>query len=265
MSGYALPLSADEIRRLRIQGDMVRDDADRVLTEAGLARDARCLDLCCGVGGITDLLAQHVPDGQVVGLDYDGSKLAAARSWAAELALDIEYVEGDGFNPPFAPESFDLVHIRFALGIIADGPKMLAAAANLLKPGGLLFAQEAVASPYGVWPPLPEVDRGVQLMMEGVEAMGSDLSYGLKLGAQFADVGIVETRLNPTVHIVPAGAPMMEHLPLTLIALRSLLEEKGLIMSAEFDPLIAKIRAHLATPGTTLLSFTLIQAIGRKP
>ena len=262
---YALTMSADEIRRLRSQGDLVRDDADRVLTEIGLPRDARCLDMCCGVGGITDLLAEHAPEGEVIGLDYDGTKLQAAKTWARDLGHDIQYVEGDGFTPPFAPGSFDLIHFRFALGIIEDGPKMLAAAMGLLKPGGLLFAQEGVAAPYQVWPSEPETDRAIALMTEGVEAMGSDLAYGLKLESQFADLGMVETRTNSTVHLVPAGAPFMEHLPLTLTALRPLLEEKGLIDPAEFDPLLAKIRAHLARPGTVLLSFTLIQAIGRKP
>ncbi|MEM8792512.1 MAG: methyltransferase domain-containing protein [Pseudomonadota bacterium] len=265
MSGYALTMSADEIRRLRIQGALFRSDADRVLTEAGIARSARCLDLCCGVGGITDLLAAHAPEGEVVGLDYDESKLAAARIWAEEEGFQARFVEGDGFDPPLEPESFDLVHIRFALGIIADGARMLASAVRLLKPGGLLFAEEGIAEPHGIWPSAPETDRGMALMIRGIEEMGSDLNYGRKLGAQFADAGIVETRITPALHMVDAGEPMMEHLPLTLIALRPLLEEKGMITAAEFDPLIAAIRAHMATPGVTLLSFTLVQAIGRKP
>lgn len=265
MTGYALSMSADEIRRLRIQGDMVREDVDRMLREVTLGVDARCLDLCCGVGGITDILAAHFPKGEVIGLDYDPSKLEAARDWAADLGLGISYVEGDGFEPPFEPESFDLVHVRFALGIIANGAEMLAPAIDLLKPGGVLFVEEATVEPYRYWPPDPALDEGTRLMSEAVRVMGSDLDFGRRLPGLFADAGLDAVRIHPVVHMIPPGAEMLQHLPLTLLSLREMIVEEDLCGAEEFDTLLARIGTEIAAPDRHLLSFTLVQAVGYKP
>ncbi|MEM7239355.1 MAG: methyltransferase domain-containing protein [Pseudomonadota bacterium] len=265
MTGYALSMSADETRRLRIQGDMVRADAERMLREVGLAADARCLDLCCGVGGITDLMAAYAPKGEVIGLDYDPVKLEAARDWAADLSLGITYVEGDGFDPPFSPDSFDLVHVRFALGIIADGAEMLVPAIDLLKPGGVLFVEEVIAEPYRYWPPDSALDEGTRLMVEAVRVMGSDAEFGRRLPGLFNAAGLDAVRIHPVVHLIPPGAPMIEHLPLTLLSLRGMIIEEDLCGEEEFDTLLARIGTEIASPDRHLLSFTLVQAVGRKP
>ena len=55
---YPIATSADEVTRLRMQADLFRNDAHRMLTEIGVRPGWRCLDLCAGVGGITDLLHQ---------------------------------------------------------------------------------------------------------------------------------------------------------------------------------------------------------------
>ncbi len=118
--GYPLSASEAEVARLRMQSDLFRDDAESMLDRIGVRLGWRCLDLCCGVGGvggITDLLSRRVgPDGEVIGLDIDASKLEVARDWAGANLLDnVSYIEGDAFDSGLPPASFDLVHTRFAL------------------------------------------------------------------------------------------------------------------------------------------------------
>ncbi len=115
--GYPLPASEAEAARLRMQSDLFRDDADSMLDRIGVQPGWRCLDLCCGVGGITDLLSRRVGlDGEVIGLDMDAWKLEVARDWAGANMLDnVRYIEGDAFATELPPASFDLVHTRFAL------------------------------------------------------------------------------------------------------------------------------------------------------
>ena len=115
--GYPLPASEAEVARLRMQSDLFRDDAKIMLDRIGVQPGWRCLDLCCGVGGITDLLSSRAgPDGEVIGLDMDAPKLEVARDWARENRLDNDrYIEGDAFDSGLPPASFALVHTRFAL------------------------------------------------------------------------------------------------------------------------------------------------------
>ncbi len=138
--GYPVPASEAEVARLRMQSDLFRDDAESMLDRIGVRPGWRCLDLCCGVGGITDLLSRRVGlDGEVIGLDRDASMLEVARDWARANLLDnVRYLEGDAFDSGLPPASFDLVHTRFALGVIPNGARMLDPILTLVRPGGAL-------------------------------------------------------------------------------------------------------------------------------
>ena len=67
-----------------------------LLDRIGIAPDARCLDLGCGGGDVTALLAARVPDGVVTGVDVDETQLDLARAEAAEAGLgNVEFLAGD--------------------------------------------------------------------------------------------------------------------------------------------------------------------------
>lgn len=260
---YPLDMVADEVYRLRIQGEMFRPDATRALGEIGGLTGARVLDLCCGVGGITDCLVEAVgPTGTVSGLDYDPAKLAAARDW--NPAPNVTFVEGDAFQPDLSPAQFDLVHTRFAMGIIPNGAQIFDVALGLVKPGGVLFLQEGFPEPYTCHPPCPAFDRGKAVMFDCFVQIGSTLTMGLDLPALFDRAGLAEARFHPCTHIVRAGDPMADHMPLTLEAMRATILDLGLMSGDELTATIAEIRAHMAVPGHMMLSFTLVQAIARK-
>ena len=143
--GYPLPASEAEVARLRMQSDLFRDDAKIMLDRIGVRPGWRCLDLCCGVGGITDLLSRRVGlDGEVIGLDMDAWKLEVARDWARANHLDnVRYIEGDAFDSGLPAASFDLVHTRFAMGVIPRSAQMLDPILALVRPGGVVFLEEA--------------------------------------------------------------------------------------------------------------------------
>ena len=53
--------------RLRVLSRVMWPTTNALLDRIGIAPDARCLDLGCGGGDVTVLLAARVPDGVVVG------------------------------------------------------------------------------------------------------------------------------------------------------------------------------------------------------
>lgn len=119
-----------------------RLDADFLATFT-LAPDARVLDLGCGAGDFTAVLAGLVPDGHVVGVDPQPSMIeqavAVARpnqsfvlGTAQDLAPALAAAEERG--------PFDAVVSRATLhwAPLADHPRVLAHVAALLRPGGLL-------------------------------------------------------------------------------------------------------------------------------
>jgi SAM-dependent methyltransferase len=73
---------------------------------------------------------------RVVGMDLSDSVTAAQRRYAAQQNLD--YVQGDILNAPFAPRSFDLVVADQVLHHTPDCVRAFATMAELVAPGGEL-------------------------------------------------------------------------------------------------------------------------------
>ena len=136
-------------------------DAGVMLDRIGDITGWRCLDLGCGAGGITNLLAQRVgPSGHVVGLDTEASALVAAQHWAASLGLEgIEYVEGNAYASELPRACFDLVHVRFVMGTAGEMDVLLKEMLALTRPGGVVAAQEPDIDALRCYPPHPAWTR----------------------------------------------------------------------------------------------------------
>jgi SAM-dependent methyltransferase len=119
--------------------------ARRALAVLGrLASDSLVLDLGCGPGTATTLLARET-GARVVGLDLHAPFLheLQVRARGDAVAARVHAVRADMGRPPFSPAAFDLVwsegalyNLGFELG--------LQIARDLLRPGGHLVATEAV-------------------------------------------------------------------------------------------------------------------------
>lgn len=98
----------------------------------------RCLDLCCGSGDVSLLLAQVVgPGGRVFGVDFAEALLAAAaqRSLRYRPAPPIDWVQGDALHLDFADNSFDAATLSYGLRNVTDIPRCLGELHRVLKPG----------------------------------------------------------------------------------------------------------------------------------
>jgi ubiquinone/menaquinone biosynthesis C-methylase UbiE len=77
---YVLGSSNTESQRLAKQGDLSRGVTERFLVNAGLSAGMKVLDLGCGAGDVSLLVAELVgSQGSVVGVDRDAAVLEFAR------------------------------------------------------------------------------------------------------------------------------------------------------------------------------------------
>jgi demethylmenaquinone methyltransferase / 2-methoxy-6-polyprenyl-1,4-benzoquinol methylase len=119
-------LSADGVRSMFDGIAPVYDSMNRALT-AGLdgrwrrltARavvkpGARVLDACCGTGDLA--LAARAEGARVTGVDFSERMLERARRKSAE----IEWVEADLLELPFAESSFDAATVGFGIRNVED-------------------------------------------------------------------------------------------------------------------------------------------------
>jgi arsenite methyltransferase len=103
-----------------------------------LSPGERVLDLGCGAGTDTLVAAQMVtPEGHVTGIDMTPEMLAKARTAAAEMtAANVEFVEGDVEQLPFADQSFDVAISNGVIDLIPDKDAVFSGLFRVLRPGG---------------------------------------------------------------------------------------------------------------------------------
>jgi SAM-dependent methyltransferase len=104
---------------------------------AGVQPGQRVLDVACGTGAVTRLLAERVGrSGRVVGLDVNAGMLAAARTAVANSL--IEWLEGNAMDMPLPNAAFDAVVCQQGLQFFPDKPAALKEMRRVLVPGGQL-------------------------------------------------------------------------------------------------------------------------------
>ena len=92
----------------------------------------RILDLGCGTGWLSELLANFGP---TTGVDLAESVIAAAKSRAPH----VTFMAGDIFQMPLPASNFDVVVSQEVIAHVADQAAYLDLAARALKPGGYLI------------------------------------------------------------------------------------------------------------------------------
>ncbi len=102
--------------------------------------DERLLDIGCGDGKITAMLAARLDRGQVVGIDSSRSMIERARKSFGATIKNLEFVLQDAGSLPFE-QQFDLVFSNAALHWIIDHRPVLRGIFRALKPGGRVLAQ----------------------------------------------------------------------------------------------------------------------------
>ncbi|MGL5082730.1 MAG: bifunctional demethylmenaquinone methyltransferase/2-methoxy-6-polyprenyl-1,4-benzoquinol methylase UbiE [Microcoleaceae cyanobacterium] len=100
---------------------------------------ATALDVCCGSGDLTRILARDVaPQGQVYGVDFSEAQLAIAQSREPAFTLPsapITWIEADAMALPFSDQTFDCATMGYGLRNVTDIPRSLAELSRVLKPG----------------------------------------------------------------------------------------------------------------------------------
>jgi 2-polyprenyl-3-methyl-5-hydroxy-6-metoxy-1,4-benzoquinol methylase len=118
----------------------VRAAWGRLLTEHLPVPPADVLDLGCGTGTLTVLLAEA--GYRVHGVDLAPKMVAAARTKVAAAGVTATVEVGDASDPPARSGAYDVVLTRHVLWALPDPSAALGRWTRLLRPGGQLLLVE---------------------------------------------------------------------------------------------------------------------------
>jgi SAM-dependent methyltransferase len=188
------PAAAERLARVaRLFEASTRAFLERLVVRA----PARVLDLGCGPGHTTRLLASVFPRATVVGIDQSEPFLAEARRTEPVLG----FVAADVTAAPLPGGPADLVYARFVLSHLPARETVLDVWFEAVGPGGVLVVEEPewIETPDAVFRRYLEIAGGL------VADRGGNLYAGTELGGQASFAG--GRRLHDELAIVspPTG------------------------------------------------------------
>ena len=247
---YVLATGDAAANRLRILHNIYGPGARELLIRAGIRPGMRIVDLGCGTGMVTQLLAQLVGHtGEVVGVDYSAAQVEQARALLPTELTNVRFIEASATDTGLTRENFDLVYCRFLLIHLTEPESALREMRELLKPGGIIVCEDGDLTSAGSEPPskLQEFSHlfGALGPQWGVDYTLGRRLFHMVLGASFSQV---EITLNQPVFaqgenkrllelsvaeagpsFVKAGLLTNEELKETLVEMRRLCDDQTVL------------------------------------
>ena len=119
----------------------------------GVKENMTVLDVGCGSGFFTRLVAENMTAGRVVGVDIDAVHIDAAKKiiGADGLTERIEFITADALALPFADDSFDLVTSQTFFNVVKGSEKALAEMIRVTKNGGVVASLDNMTLGNQTW------------------------------------------------------------------------------------------------------------------
>jgi ubiquinone/menaquinone biosynthesis C-methylase UbiE len=266
-SDYVLGHTPIEQQRLIRQARFLAPATEHFLQDAGIVSGMRVLDIGCGMGDVTLLVAQLVgPAGRVVSIDLDQASIDTARKRASAVGLDNATFHRADISTFTDAQSFDAIVGRLVLEFLPDPIGAIGRLSGLLRPGGIMALQEPS---WKIWlaytSHLPLRMAATSLLRDAFVAGGANTEMELPLhqGFMAANLTPPQLRLELPIGDSPEFRGLLHDL---LLAVWARAEAHGLPLNTLGDPatLASRLNDELDTHGAFASFVALVGAFARK-
>jgi ubiquinone/menaquinone biosynthesis C-methylase UbiE len=251
---YALAQRGAEYERLGRQADRDNGLTERLFRAAGIGPKMRVLDVGCGAGHVSNLVAELVgPEGSVVGIDREAAVLEFARAHA-KAGVDVSFVQGDFRDAGVVEGPFDAVVGRYVLMYQADPEAAMTSLGPLLRPGGVAAFHEMdipLRPPAGPWPESELADELGQLIFTVWRNTGTQLRMGPRLPSLYVAAGLDPCLDLLTEAVVGVGREWAEGMVGLVRSMEPVIRELGLadLEHLSLDTAVDRLIADATPPG----------------
>lgn len=175
-SAYTFGHSASAAERLRILADVYEAESAAFLRDHAPGAPAHAVDLGCGPGYTTALIARTTGAAKTTGLDISPEFIAQANSERGTIA---SFIVHDVTAPPFPGAPPDLIFVRLLVTHLPDPAMAIARWLAALAPGGHLLLDEVDAIDVSE----PTCKRYLEITAQVVGTTGGDLYIGPRLAS----------------------------------------------------------------------------------
>ena len=267
MSEYVLGTSDHELARLGLQQEVWGGFTRRVLDAVPLPRRARALDAGCGPGYVTaELRARVGAEGAVVALDESPRWIEHVRGRAErEGWSNVELVQGRVETVALAPESFDLVFLRWVLAFLPEREAVLRRLAAALKPGGVCIVMDYNHEGISIFPESAGFSAAVRAIRAAYAAHGGDTWLMGRIHGLFRAAGLVPRSFEPHVIAGGPGSPAHRWLDAFFPFHSALWVEHGQMTAPERELFLREWDERARDPDAQFFSPIVVGASAVKP
>lgn len=263
---YILGNRDSEITRLEMQATLFEPLTKQTLLNAGLKEGMRCIDIGCGTGSVTRLMANLVGKaGRVVGVDIDKRYLQYCNR-NINSRQNIEFVHDDICKSQLdSEERFDIVYSRFMFHHLTYRREAVRSMKRLTKKGGIIMIQDLDHAP-GSWLCYPE-NKAINTLRKVYVALikkgGGDPLVGRKLYKL-----LVDDSLNANVDCF-SPCILMGQEPYSSLgwqlaeSIKPHILEQGLQSENEYYKMYKGLRTLAKDKGSFVTYARLFSALGR--
>ncbi len=172
------------------------DDFPKLLRRHGLPSQGRVLEVGCGQGLRSSLIAKQSPALSVIGVDRSPELLASTQEHLNENA-NLSFALADLYELPFADGTFDFVYARLVFMHLNDPLKALKELKRVLTPGGRILIEDADRDCMFFEPAPASFKSYWQKIQEGQRQLGGDPNVGRKLAPYLRTLGFCNMTIEP--------------------------------------------------------------------
>ncbi len=228
------------------------------------------LEAGCGVGAQTITLARNSPEAHIISVDISKASVAEAKKKVEEAGFaNVGFRQGDIFDLPFEPESFDHIFVCFVLEHLARPVEALESLEKLLKVGGTMTAIEGDHGSTFFHPDSEAAHEAIRCQVELQKRAGGNANIGRELYPLLDAAGFDSTRVSPRMVYVVSSRPRLVE-GFTKKTFTAMIEgvrepsiEADMIEANIFDRGIEALRRTTEADG--VFCYTFFKAVGVKP
>lgn len=194
--------------------NIVRDEfTQRLLSDSGLEKGMRVLDVGCGTGDLSIMVAELVGNcGKIVGIDISEPPLTLAKKAVQKREISsVEFLQADILDLPDSIGTFDAVVGRRVLMYQNNVSQSIDCLLAHLNPGGKMIFQESDSMASSLSPKSMPLHMKVQSWIwDTVANEGGNTHIGTQLYALMKSSGLSVTllRSEAILHTIESGSDL---------------------------------------------------------
>lgn len=263
-NNYIIEGGAEGKKRLAVLSDVLRTHTQQLIEQDGPVTGKRFLDIGCGGGNLSMMVAGMVGvEGYVTGVDFDSEIIQLAQKEAHEKgitnvtfrALDAMAIDYDN--------DFDIVYTRFLLSHLTDPAALIQKMIKALKPGGRLIVEDIDFSGHFCYPASRDFDLYLQYFVTAARNNGQNPNIGLALYSMLKDTALhnVQFGLVQPAHHTGDGKWMGYH---TMCRIKDNVIKQGLATADEIATVLTNLEAFTKDENTIISLPRVFRAWGYK-